>query len=241
MSKLTGVGLAEFAKSKVGTPYVYGAKGSYGVLTLNHLNTLSKSYPNIFTSSYIAKAKKYVGKVCTDCSGLQSWYTGKIIGSAQMYSTASSRIPISQIKSVPIGATLWKSGHVGIYLGNGKVAEAKGINYGTVISDVKSTAWKCALLFDYIDYESKPVTVETKKTNPYTQPKSTLRKGAKGEGVKWVQWELQEAGYDLSKYGGIDGDFGSGTYLLVKKFQQSCKIAVDGIVGLNTRNAFIAN
>ena len=241
MSKLTGVGLAEFAKSKVGTPYVYGAKGSYGVFTAGQLNTLAKSYPNVFTSSYITKARKYIGKVCTDCSGLQSWYTGKMLGSAQMYSTASSRIPISKIASVPVGATLWKSGHVGIYLGDGKVAEAKGINYGTVITDVKSTAWKYALLFDYIDYSSAPVAVETKKTNPYPQPTRTLKKGAKGDGVKWIQWELTEAGYDLSKRGGIDGDFGSTTYLYVRKFQQSCKIGVDGIVGPATRKAFIAN
>ena len=241
MSKLTGVGLAEFAKSKVGTPYVYGAKGSYGVFTMKQLNTLAKLYPNVFTKSYIIKANKYVGKVCTDCSGLQSWYTGKILGSAQLYSTASERIPISKIDTVPIGATLWKSGHVGIYLGNGKVAEAKGINYGTVISNVKSTAWKYALLFSYIDYGKEPVVSVTKQGNPYAQPNYNLKKGSKGEGVKWVQWELQEAGYDLSKHGGIDGVFGSGTKLFVEKFQRSCKLDVDGIVGPATRKAFIVN
>ena len=32
MAKLTGRGLATFAKSKVGTPYVYGAKGADGKL-----------------------------------------------------------------------------------------------------------------------------------------------------------------------------------------------------------------
>ena len=31
--KLTGKGLADFAISKIGTPYVYGAKGADGKLT----------------------------------------------------------------------------------------------------------------------------------------------------------------------------------------------------------------
>ena len=247
MGNLTGVGLAQFAKSKIGTPYVYGAKGADGVFTLNRLNTLAKAYPSMFTQSYIEKAKKYVGKVCTDCSGLQSWYTGKVLGSAQLYSTASERIPISEIDRVPVGATLWKSGHVGVYQGNGKVVEAKGINYGTIESNVSATAWKYALLFDYIDYNNtttETITTQVSQntgTNPYTEPTTLLRQGDNGEGVKWVQWELVEAGYDLTPYGGIDGIFGSGTELLVKKFQQSCKISADGIVGTDTRRAFLAN
>ena len=80
MAKLTGAGLAQFAKSKIGTPYVYGAKGAEGALTASRLNTLAKSYPSMFTTSYITKARKFIGKVCTDCSGLQSWYTGKLLG-----------------------------------------------------------------------------------------------------------------------------------------------------------------
>lgn len=242
MSTLTGVGLANFAKSKIGTPYVYGAKGADGVFTLERLNSLAKAYPNMFTQSYIAKAKKNVGKVCTDCSGLQSWYTGKVLGSAQLYSTASQRIPISEINKVPVGATLWKSGHVGIYIGNGKVVEAKGINYGTVETNVSSTAWKYALLFDYIDYGASTVSSSpAKQTNPYPQPTTTLRSGAKGDGVKWVQWELVEAGYDLSGHGGIDGIFLSYTDQCVRDFQKSCKITVDGAVGPITRQEFLKN
>ena len=63
MAKLTGRGLATFAKSKVGTPYVYGAKGADGKLTLARLNSLKKSYPDMFTTSYYNKAKKYAQDV----------------------------------------------------------------------------------------------------------------------------------------------------------------------------------
>lgn len=238
---LTGLGLAEFAKSKVGTPYVYGSKGSYGAFTQSQLNSLATAYRSVFTASYIRKAKKYVGRVCTDCSGLISWYTGKLLGSSQMYSTASKRIPISKINEAPVGAVLWKSGHVGVYLGNGKVAEAKGINYGTVISNVSATKWKYALLFSYIDYDDVDSAGTAKQTNPYNVPTITMTQGSKGEGVKWVQWELTEAGYDFSKHGGIDGNFGSYTKKCVKDFQSSAKIDVDGKVGPQTRKALLNN
>lgn len=246
MGTLTGQGLATFAISKLGTPYVYGAKGADGKFTLNRLNFLARSYPSTFTAAYIRKANLYIGKICTDCSGLISWYTGRVLGSAQMYSTASKRIPISQINTVPIGAVLWKPGHVGVYVGNGEVVEAKGINYGTVRTKVSSTKWQYALLFSYINYtmvtngvasqpQQKPSVSDGK--NPYKKPTSTVRKGASGESVKWVQWELDRAGYNLAPYGGIDGKFGSGTENLVKQFQTSHGLTVDGLVGTKTINA----
>ena len=87
MANLTGAGLAAFAKGKKGTPYVYGAKGAEGVLTQSKVNFLSNNYKNIFTATYLNKIKTrgLVGKVCTDCSGLISWYIGKVLGSSQMY------------------------------------------------------------------------------------------------------------------------------------------------------------
>lgn len=74
--------------------------------------------------------------------------------------------------------------------------------------------------------------------NPYPEPTKTVKKGMKGDDVKWVQYELTEAGYDLSKHGGIDGDFGPFTESCVKAFQKSKHLDIDGIVGKYTRNAF---
>lgn len=71
--------------------------------------------------------------------------------------------------------------------------------------------------------------------NPYPVPKRTLRKGSKGEDVKWLQWELNEAGLYLD----IDGDFGAKTEYAVLKFQSSQKIGVDGIVGKETRTCLM--
>jgi cell wall-associated NlpC family hydrolase len=238
---LTGKGLVKFAESKLGTPYVYGAKG--GVLSQNQINSWARSYPNVYSQSYINKAMKFVGMKCTDCSGLISWYTGKVLGSATLYSQAVKRITISNIDKAPVGAILWKSGHVGVYLGNGYCIEAKGINYGTVKTKVSATAWKYALIMSYISYDDvvEEVAENAMNENPYPKPTRTLKLGMTGDDVKWLQWELQEAGYDIKSIGGIDGDFGGGTLKYVKTLQQSCKIDYDGKVGPITISHFIGN
>lgn len=78
-----------------------------------------------------------------------------------------------------------------------------------------------------------------KEQNPYAEPTNTLKKGSKGNGVKWLQWELNESGANLK----IDGDFGSKTLTALKAFQ-SChfdekgkRLTVDGVCGAKTRFA----
>lgn len=258
MSKLTGKGLADYGRSKLGTPYFYGAKPMNGNLTEQFMQTMHKMYPSIVTLMYMAKArsKKQVGKVNTDCSGLIAGYRGKNIGSSQLYQTAYTRMPIANVRDFAPGVVLWKSGHVGIYAGiiNGEPMcyEAKGINYGTVMTKVSATKWQYGLTFSDIDYTyDTNVDGTWKGTNPYTEPTVTVtskaqakKKGIKtylcsGEGVKWIQWELKEAGYDLGTSGpskdGIDGECGTKTVNAIIAYQQSCKITSDGLAGSVTR------
>lgn len=259
-NKLTGKKLAAFVKTKLGTPYVYGAKGADGPLTQSRCNELARSYPSIFTSTYLNKIKsrKYIGKTCCDCSGLISWYTGRILGSSQMYSSASKRLPMSQIKNFPIGTVLWKSGHVGVYIGlnsSGQpcCVEAKGIDYGCVKTIITNpNSWSYGLLFEsYITYENVPTKIKTtaKGKNPYKEPTVAIKKGSTGSGAKWVQYELVEAGFAKSfkyagkKYSGvkIDGEIGVISVAAIKAFQQSSKIKADGIVGAKTIEALKKN
>jgi hypothetical protein len=248
--KLSGKELSVFALSKLGVPYVYGAKGLYGTFTKSQLDGLARSYPNMFTSSYIAKANKFIGKVCTDCSGLISWFTGKNIGSAQMYSTATKRGLIKDVTKAPIGAVLWKTGHVGVKVDETYCVEAKGINFGTIKSKISDTKWTHWLLFeDILTYEEvkTPVVTTTKPKNPYKEPLVFIRKNMTGESVKWLQWELVEAGYTKVKVGlatktlTIDGEFGSITDTALRLFQQSSKLIIDGICGKKTIAALLAN
>lgn len=86
------------------------------------------------------------------------------------------------------------------------------------------------------EYEDTSTSVDS-DTNPYTEPTTTIKKGSTNEeGVKWVQWYLNDYDYDLGSYG-IDGDFGSKTFAAVKEFQNDRGLDVDGIVDSETRAA----
>lgn len=257
MNKLTGQGLADFVLTKVGTPYVYGTKGADGKFTQSRFDWLARNYPGTFTAAYKNKAKRFVGKVCTDCSGLISWYTKKVLGSYQLYSQAKARLPMSRIDDFAIGTVLWKSGHVGVYCGkdkNGKhiCIEAKGIDYGTVRGVITNpNRWSYGLTFSWIDYDIKNKIEETtnKGKNPYKTPSVLVKNGTKGNDAKWVQWELVEAGFDNKftyngkTYNGvkIDGEIGPISIAAIKAFQKSCKISQDGKVGPDTRKKLIAD
>lgn len=154
---IKAVELVAFAKSKLGTPYVYGSCGQ--PLTLSQINTWASLYPSTYSVSYINKAKTFIGKRCTDCSGLISWATGIRRNSSAFRSTATEEIKISELTNEHAGWAVWKSGHIGIYIGDGNVIEAKGINYGTVQSKLKDTAWVCAIKLKDIDYGSKTSVV----------------------------------------------------------------------------------
>lgn len=81
------------------------------------------------------------------------------------------------------------------------------------------------------DTKSRLKSPQSIKTNPYNEPTTTQSSGSKGEGVKWVQWELVESGYDIA----IDGSFGPATNSAVRDFQSKVGISVDGKVGPDTR------
>ena len=151
-------GLIEFCKSKVGTPYVYGAKGE--ILTESRLDILAKQNPSMYTSAYKTKARKFLGQHCTDCSGLISWYTGIIRGSYNYHDTADKKVAIGALDESMVGWALWKPGHIGVYTGDGYCIEAKGIDYGTIKSKVTTTAWQKALKLCDIDYSAETVYKE---------------------------------------------------------------------------------
>lgn len=76
-----------------------------------------------------------------------------------------------------------------------------------------------------------------KPANPYPAPTENLRKGNKGDGVRWVQWELNQSGAGLA----VDGVFGDKTDAAVRTYQKNRGLVVDGIVGPKTRAALGAD
>lgn len=157
MSK-TAQGLIEFAKSKIGTPYVYGAKGT--VMSLEQIRELRKMYgSNCVWYSDDNKA----GKVCVDCSGLISWYTGIVRGSGQYKSTAVEVIPISQRTNNHIGWAVWMNGHIGVYLGNDTYIAADGSAYGVRIANLSQNRFTHLLKLCDIDYGNGTKQTVTEK------------------------------------------------------------------------------
>ncbi len=146
---MTGKELASFARSKLGTAYVYGMKGD--VLTKEKYDQLKILFgPLVWESD----AKK-IGQVCVDCSGLISWCTGIHRNSQGYHDTAEQVFPISTVNQAPVGAAVWKKGHIGIYLGNGRYIAADGSAYGVRISTVAGSGFTHWFRLKDIDYEEE--------------------------------------------------------------------------------------
>ena len=93
--------------------------------------------------------------------------------------------------------------------------------------------------------------------NPYKEPEKQITSKANaqklgisvfessGDGVKWVQWELCQVAPSYREAivlnGGIDGKCGPNTVALIKLFQSTYGLEVDGVCGRNTRKALNAN
>jgi peptidoglycan hydrolase-like protein with peptidoglycan-binding domain len=73
---------------------------------------------------------------------------------------------------------------------------------------------------------------DTKKCT-YREPLKNLTKGSVGEGVKWIQWMINNCGmgYTIKE----DGIFGIVTLGAVFDFQKKNDLVADGIVGISTR------
>lgn len=106
--------------------------------------------------------------------------------------------------------------HVGFAIDGERVIEAKGRDVGVVESRI--SGW---------DRYGRP---------PFFAPRQLKieRPYMRGEDVRTVQTALKEQGFDP---GQIDGVYGKKTERAVKRFQRSCGLKVDGIVGPKTRFA----
>lgn len=71
----------------------------------------------------------------------------------------------------------------------------------------------------------------TPKGNPYALTDAVMKRGSKGESVSWLQYRLNELGYNLV----IDSIYGVKTEAAVRDFQQ--KVFCDGICGPQTLSA----
>lgn len=243
MSK-TAKGLVEYCLAQVGKPYWYG---TYGQTATEKLYLVKKeTYPKYY--NWADDYPKQYGQRVHDCTGLTEGYlmsetpTSKPVYRSKYDYSANGLLkackesgPIASMPEIP-GICVFYPGHTGVYIGNGKVVEARGHCYGVVITKLSERPWTNWGKHPYIDYaneeEVKTVEVELK----------VLRKGMKGYGeIETLQRLLISLGYkDASgKALKIDCSFGGKTLYAVKNYQKDNNLEVDGVVGQKTWNCLL--
>ena len=185
--------------------------------------------------------EKWIGHRVADCSGLFRWAFNEFKvyiahGSNTIwksYCTEKGNLNGGRRtdgKTLQPGTAVFtdKNGdktHIGLFIGGGKVIEASGTQAGVCMSNVNATKWKCWGELKNVSYGEADTGFPSETTW-----RPTIRRGNKGDDVKYVQTVLYNLGYDLGSYG-IDGDFGRATEAAVKEFQRDHKLNPDGVVG----------
>ncbi len=164
MAMATASGLVEFARSQVGCAYLYGAFGQTVTDTL--IAQKKAQYPSMYTDSYVSKALKLKGKTAYDCCGLikcyywQGKYQAKSDLSANgLYAAATQKGGLASLPEEP-GLLLWRDGHVGVYIGQGELVEARGIDYGVVRAKVKDRNFTNWCRCPFVSYPEVAVSGE---------------------------------------------------------------------------------
>ena len=147
-----------------GWGYVWGTYGQ--VLTPALLDYKLRQYPEGVGQYASVIRERWLGGRTADCIGLIKGYgwldpdtltigygTNGMpdIGADAMYQAASAKGGMDTMPDTP-GLAVWKSGHIGVYIGNGEVIEAMGTNYGVVRTDLAERNWTAWLEIPYIQY-----------------------------------------------------------------------------------------
>ena len=184
--------------------------------------------PNLV--KYLEKIRAHFGKPVRITSGYRSpAYNAKVGGAFHSYhlrgmaadiviSGVSSKLVAQYAETVGCGGVGWYEArnftHIDTRSGNVRWKDS-GSNvvktFGAAVTPAPKPSSKC----------------------PYSEPAKTIRFGAKGNNVKWLQWHLNQLGEKLT----IDGDFGVLVKAAVLRFQKKQKLTQDGIVGAKTRTA----
>lgn len=147
-----------------GWGYVWGTYGE--VLSRSRYKDKAQQYPDEVGGYADFIESHWIGGRTSDCVGLIKGYgwlnadTHQVeygtngmpdIDADTMYRNASEKGTVDTIPEIP-GLAVWYEGHIGIYIGGGKVIEAMGIQYGVVETDLAGRGWTHWLKISYITY-----------------------------------------------------------------------------------------
>lgn len=230
--------------------YVYGAQGQmYSPELAKHWGAIG--YAGQSMNYFIEECKQWFGHIVVDCSGLiieayRSVFPKHADLSANtLFATCTKTGGIASIPNAP-GLCVHRTGHIGIYIGNGRVIEAGGHLKGVVETDIHypatGKAWTgWGYLCDTGYGATEPVTPPVTPPAPAIPAmKRELRYRIigmmKGDDVKLVQQTLIRFGFSCGSHG-ADGEYGKDTKAAVIQFQRAHKLEDDGIVGIKTWTA----
>lgn len=181
----TNNGLIEYCREQLGRPYFYGTFGNKASRAL--YNQKRDQYPKYYTWDY---SSKYDGQRVHDCAGLIKGYLWSATptsapkydaatdyGATAFYQHCNLKGAISTFDKVP-GRLVFKGKpskmtHVGVYVGDGKIIEAKGHKYGVIMSTLDSTwdYWgQCELIAEDTAPAPDPAPQPTPAPTPTPAP-----------------------------------------------------------------------
>lgn len=169
--------------------YIYGTW--YSFWTKEDQARLNKT-----TDSNRAKSREYgskwIGHYVTDCSGLVYWALKELGADVAHHATylytdyCKEKGKLKSGQDILPGTLVFKKGskekihHVGIYIGNSEVIEAKGAQFGVVLSSVTDgwDYWGKLKVVDYSNHQEKEETIlDTAIVVNTTSGSLNMRKG----------------------------------------------------------------
>ena len=174
MTAKTAQGLAAYAKAQLGKPYWYGTFGNKPTQSLLDYKAKTQyPYPKYgsYSPSRMPMFRSHIGKFdrVHDCSGLIKGYLwsetpdsppkydpDQDLSANMLREECKASGKLDAMPDTP-GVLVFLKGHVGIYIGDGEVIEARGSDYGVVKTALNSRPWTHWGYCPWIDY-SEPAT-----------------------------------------------------------------------------------
>lgn len=148
----TSKGLVQYAYAQMGKPYWYGTFGN--TATADLLQRKKAQYPAHYQDARMDRYKSEIGERVHDCVGLIKGYlwsetpdskpvydSSQDVSANGMLLKCRERGRIYTLPEIP-GVLVFMPGHVGIYVGGGRVIEARGFHYGVVETEVRDRPWE---------------------------------------------------------------------------------------------------
>lgn len=234
--------VVRLAKACLGWPYVWGAYGQQCTPSTRRAYAARSVCPSgeseliikqcqvcNGSKSSCAGCKFYPGGpvLCFDCRGFTRWVLARVgislngAGATSQWNDEKNWVSKGAAKDTPMDLVCCefkrngtKMDHTGLSIGGGEIIHCSGTVKEGKVTDRGWTNYAI------------PVGLE----GEIPVWRQTIRKGSRGEDVRYCQELLAKLGYDIGK-SGVDGIFGTQTRAAVLAFQKAAGLNADGVVG----------